>query len=385
MPEASPMEQATQSERTTSVDAEGSTFDRAAPRRGRIGGIDLARALAIVGMLAVHVGPTHLADAAGRVYAWPHGRASILFVLVAGVGVALLAASLTRSVAAARWRLAWRSVLLLPLGLLLQDLDHRVLVILPTYAALFLLAIVVVRLPDRALLALACGLSLLGPIVFLIGSAAYPEAFARHAAAWSDPAARIAAGVFAGPYPLPVWAAPFLFGIWLGRRDLRSRTVRLALVLGGTATAVLAPAAASFLRTIVGEAGPPSWDALLITAPHSQMPPWLIGATGSAVLVLGCSLAVADALPRLVAPLVAMGRLALTVYVAHLLALHAWSPALRSGDVAEAARTVLALTAAAALAASLWRRAFRYGPLEALLDVPWLLTVGRGLRRGAGP
>ena len=211
--------------------------------------------------------------------------------------------------------------------------------ILPTYAAPFLLAIVVMRLPDRALLALACGLSLLGPIVFLIGSAAYPEAFARRAVAWSDPAGRIAAGVFAGPYPLPVWAAPFFFGNWLGRRDLRSKTVRLALVLGGTATAVLAPATASLLQVILGRAGsPPSWDALLIAAPHSQMPPWLIGATGSAVFVLGCSLALADWMPRLVAPLAALGQLA-----------------------------------------------FRHGPLETLLDLPWLETGGRWPRTGAGP
>jgi uncharacterized membrane protein len=64
-------------------------------RPGRIPGIDLARGLAIIGMLAVHVGPTHLDGFAGRLYALPHGRASILFVLVARVGVSLLAASRT--------------------------------------------------------------------------------------------------------------------------------------------------------------------------------------------------------------------------------------------------------------------------------------------------
>jgi uncharacterized membrane protein YeiB len=352
--------------------------------RGRIGGIDLARALAIVGMLAVHVGPTRLDDLAGRLYALPHGRASVLFVLVAGVGVALLAASRTRTAAAARWRLAWRGALLLPLGLLLQDLDHRVAVILPTYATLFVLAIVVLRLQDRLLLTLALGLSLVGPVVFLVGSTAYPEAFARSSVGWSDPAADVVIGVILGPYPLPVWAAPFLLGIWLGRRDLRSRAVRFALVLGGAAAAVLAPAAAALLAGAVGEpASPTAWHALLQGAPHSQMPPWLIGSLGSAALLLGASLFLADALPRLSAPFVAMGQLALTVYVAHLLALHAWSDVLRSGEVGEAVLIVLAFTAAAALAAVLWRRAFRRGPLEALLDVPWLLMVGQ--RGGAGP
>jgi uncharacterized membrane protein YeiB len=365
-----------------SDEAAAEAGERAAPPRPRIGGIDLARALAIVGMLAVHIGPTHLTDVAGRLYALPHGRASILFVLVAGIGVSLLAASRTRSLATARWRLAWRAALLLPLGLLLQDLDHRVFVILPTYAALFLVAILALRLPDRALLALACALALLGPVAVLLGSTAYPEGFARRAAAWSDPAS-VPYRVFAGPFPLPVWSAPFLLGMWLGRRDLRSQATRIALVLGGAATAALAPAAASLLAGVVAEAASPSaWHALLIAKPHSQMPPWLIGSMGSAALVLGCSLAWADALPRIVAPLVAMGRLALTVYVAHLLALHAWSPALRSGDVAGAVGTVVAFTAVAALAATLWRRAFRLGPLEALLDVPYRLTGGRRPRAG---
>ncbi len=345
-------------------------------RRPRIRGVDLARALAIVGMLVVHFGPTGGTDLAGRLYALPHGRASILFVLIAGVGVSLLAASRTTSVADARWKLAWRAALLLPLGLLLQDLDHRVLVILQTYGALFLIAILVLRLPDRVLLALAALLVALGPVVFLIGRMTAPDVFDRSSIAWSDPLARIVVGVVAsGPYPLPVWAAPFVLGMWIGRRDLRSARVRVALVTLGAAAAVAAPPLASSLATVLGEPGAAaSWHTLLDAAPHSQMPPWLLASMGSAALVLGLSLVAADALPRLTWPLVALGQLALTVYVGHLLALHAWSGVLRSGDVSEAARNVLAFTAVAALAATLWRAVFRRGPLEGLLDVPWQAT-----------
>ncbi len=340
----------------------------------RIAGIDLARALAIVGMVAVHVGPTDVGDLAGRLYALPHGRASVLFVLVAGIGVSLLAASRTRTLASARWRLIWRAVLLLPLGLLLQELDHRVFVILPTYAALFGLAVLLLRLPDRVVLAAACSLMLLGPVVFLIGLGAFPDAFARRAVAWSDPAGRIALGVLAGPYPLPVWAAPFVFGVWLGRRDLRSARARRALVAAGSGIVVLVPLTTALLQAWVGPAAaPPSWRALLLTVPHSQMPPWLIGSIGSALLVLGISLILADALPRLVAPLVALGQLALTFYVAHLLILDAW--ALRTAEVGAAALTVGGFTVAAALFATAWRRAFARGPLEAWLDVPWRLTM----------
>jgi hypothetical protein len=94
-----------------------------APRTGRVAGIDLARFLAIAGMLAVHVGPTTLVDPAGRVYAeLTHGRASILFGLLAGVGVSLLASSRTATLWQTRIRLLWHAALLLPLGLWLQSL-----------------------------------------------------------------------------------------------------------------------------------------------------------------------------------------------------------------------------------------------------------------------
>jgi methionine-R-sulfoxide reductase len=351
------------------------------PRSARIAGVDLARALAIVGMLVVHFGPTRLTDLSGRLYALPHGRASILFVLVAGVGVSLMAASRTATVADSRWKLAWRSALLLPLGLLLQDLDHRVLVILQVYATLFLLAIVLIRLRDRALLALALALVAIGPVVFLVGRMLEPALFDRSAVAWSDPLPEILLGVtISGPYPVPVWAAPFVLGMWIGRRDLRSSRARAALVLGGAAAAVLAPRLAEAAVALVGEPGTsPSWSTLLLGAPHSQMPPWLLGSMGSAALVVGLSLVAADAARRLTWPLVALGQLALTVYVSHLLALHWRSDLLRSGDVGEAARNVLLFTLAAAAAATLWRAFARRGPLEGLLDVPWLVT--RGVRR----
>ena len=68
-------------------------------------------------MLAVHVGPTDIETPIGRAYAAPHGRASILFMLVAGVGVTLFAASRRTSPADTRLTLLWRAAVLLPLGM----------------------------------------------------------------------------------------------------------------------------------------------------------------------------------------------------------------------------------------------------------------------------
>lgn len=346
---------------------------RAAPAT-RIHGIDLARALAILGMFAVHIGPTDVEGPAGTAYALSHGRAAILFGLVAGVGVSLLVASRTTSGAEARVKLLWRSAILLPLGLWLQVLDHRVFVILQDYALLFVVAIPMIALPDRWLLGLA-GLSLsVGGPGYLWGLVHAPEAFERRAAEWGEPAGELVHRlVLSGPYPLITWLAPFLLGMWIGRRDLRDRRLWWRLALAGLGVALGAWLAATLLQAWLGEpVDPVGWGRLLTDEPHSQMPLWIAGSTGSAVLVLGASLIVADRARRLVWPLVAVGQLAFTVYVAHLLALHLWRDGLTGDTVPGATALVLGFAVVAAAFSVAWRALAPRGPLELVLHLPWL-------------
>jgi hypothetical protein len=136
----------------------------------RIDGIDLARWLAIAGMLAVHVGRVGRDEPAGQVYlALTHGRASVLFALLAGVGASLLARSRSTTRLEARARLVWQAALLLPLGLALQGLDITIRVIIAHYAVLFLLGAACLSLRDRTIAGLALVSVVFGPLVFLIG------------------------------------------------------------------------------------------------------------------------------------------------------------------------------------------------------------------------
>lgn len=347
---------------------------REAPAGRRIPGIDLARALAILGMLAVHVGPTDAEGVAGTLYGLTHGRAAILFGLLAGVGVSLLAASRATSRAQARLKLVWRAAVLLPLGLWLQPLDHGVFVILQDYALLFLLATLVLSVPDRWLLVLAGAVTAVGSVGYLWGLIHAPEDFARLAAEWGDPLGELAHRlVLSGPYPLITWAGPFLFGMWLGGRDLRAPVLRVRLLVGGAAAAVGAWAVSRVFVARWGEPGEQTWERLIIDDPHSQMPLWLLGSTGSAVLVLGACLVVADRAPRVVWPLVAAGQLAFTVYVGHLLLLHWQRDLLTSDEVAGATLIVLGFTGGALALATAWRAVLPRGPLEWLLHLPWIL------------
>lgn len=336
--------------------------------------MDIARAVAILGMLAVHVGPTDVDGFAGRLYATPHGRASLLFVLVAGVGVTLLSRSAQGTRRTTRAKLLWRSALLLPAGLALQELDHGANVILQDYALFFVLAILALDLSRRWLLGLSIAFAVTGPVLYFLGRAVTPGAFQRAPTTLSEPLlANVQGLVFSGPYPLITWAAPFLFGMWLGRVDLRSTVLRRRLVLAGTSVAFVAFVVPRALVATFGAPASYSDPRFLYTsAAHGQMPLWLIGGTAAAAAVLGLALIAGDRVPSLSWPLAASGQLALTVYVGHLLLLHAFPTWVISDDLAGALVILTVVTVAILLGATLWRRSFDRGPLEYALHPRWL-------------
>lgn len=358
-------------------------------RTRRLGGVDAARAVAVLGMVMVHFGPTPAPDTAlGDLYGVAHGRASVLFAFLAGVGVALLAAGGpgggARRPAGVRGRLLLRAVLLLPLGLWLQGLDHGVLVILQFYALYFVFAALVFTLPDLWLL-VGAGSSLLGgALVYLVAGAVAPEWFAAYPAAIEDPAGRIARDLLlSGAYPLATWAAPLLAGLWVGRRDLSSPATLWWLLGAGLAVAGVAAFAA-------GPDGTPGLAGLLSAEPHEQMPLWMLGSIGSGCAVLGGALLLVGRLPGLTWPLVATGQMALTVYVGHLLLLTVNEELVRRESVPEALLTVGIFFSIAVCACGVWRAALPRGPLEYALAAPWWvvgrvledLGQGRKVRRG---
>jgi uncharacterized membrane protein YeiB len=335
-------------------------------------GVDVARALAIIGMVMVHVGPTAAEGAAGRIYALPHGRASLLFVLVAGVGVSLLASSRTTGPFRFRATLLWRAALLLPVGLALQRLDHGASVILQTYAVLFVVAMVAETLPDRWLLTSAGVASLIGPGVFLVGTTRWPETFDRGPVAWGDPLHEMLHELLlSGPYPLVVWSAPLLLGMWIGRRDLRSRELGIRLVTVGTAVALGSVAVSAVTTIVLGGPDAPGWRQLVTSmTPHSQMPLWLINGLGTAIAVLGGSLLLTRVVTRAARPLIDAGQLALTIYVGHLVVLHLFPDRATADEVGPAIWRVMVATAVMLAFAHAWRSFFSRGPLESLLRLP---------------
>jgi uncharacterized membrane protein YeiB len=343
-----------------------------ARRAGRVVGLDVARALAIIGMIAVNVGPRGEDGLLGTLYSVPLGRSSVLFMLLAGIGMSILTRS-ARGPAPGPlpWQtVLWRAVLLLGGGLALQMAGHGASVILPLYGLLFVVCLPLLKAPTWLLSVLSATFVLVGPLIWL-GVRAGTDAFAVKEPTLVDPPLEILDDLlFSGSYPAVVWIAPFLLGMVLGRLDLRDSRLQRWLLVGGAASAVGAYVFSHLLILVFGEPGRTvDWDRLISVTAHSQMPLWLVSSTGAAMFVLGACLLAEDLLARWTPALAAMGRLSLTVYVGHLLALAVF---VRPGpdSLAGGYLVTAVLCAASLLFAWLWTRRFRMGPLEALMRLP---------------
>jgi hypothetical protein len=368
-------------------------------------------------MALVHVLPVRTPDGADTFAgAVAGGRASALFAVLAGVGIALatggmrppgsaprsphLATSAPRAYVAAAAGLLVRGVLVALVGFALVELDPPVAVILAYYGLLFAVATPLLRLRAPALAVLAAVWCLLGPVasqVMRAGRRAWPDDQPGFAAL-ADPPDLLRELVLTGYYPVLPWLTYLLAGLAVGRLNLRSGRTAAGLLGGGAALAVAAAAGSALLlgpgggATVLGPAlrqrwygtvPTDTWWWLAVEAPHTGTPFDLAHTTGTALAVLGAALLLARAAPVPVWPLAAVGSIPLTLYTLHVTALAIYPP-----ETAEAAGisggTLLAVhLVAAVLIAVALRAAGRRGPLEAAVG-----AVSGGVRRAvsrAGP
>lgn len=337
------------------------TGDTAAPRT-RILGVDAARGLALIGMMAVHA--LYETDAAGNA-SWTSvlagGKSAALFALLAGVGIAFTTG---------RGRVPFRGDRALPtavglvvrglavglVGLLLGGNDPEVAaVILVYYALLFVAAVPLVLLGRRTLLALGAVLAVGVPFASQALRAHLPAATGMNPSfAWlaGDPRGLLTELAVTGYYPVLSWLPYLCVGLAVGRMRLSSARTAGLLAGIGTTLAVAAVVVSDQLmrqglpRILAASAGTDpdkvhealtvgpdgvtpttTWWWLAVDTPHSSTPLDLALTTGISLAVLGVAL-LADHVTRprpratldvVRAPLAAAGGMTLTFYVLHVL------------------------------------------------------------------
>ena len=365
-------------------------------------GVDVARGVALLGMIAVHVFDTF--DKHGQpslTTAIAAGRASTLFAFVAGISLAFLSGGHRgvegRSRVAASVGIAIRALLIGAVGLLLGDALGNatdVEIILPYYGLMFLLAIPLLGLRPRNLVTISAVLIALAPVVVLIAldgsqpASTGPNGNPTFANLFEDPAGLFGALLVTGYYPVLAYLAYLCAGLAIGRLDLSSRRLALWLLGGGLVMAVAARLVSALvlfrlggLDTLLADVDHSDsesvarnellWDSdpsssiwfLAVPSPHSTTPIDLLHTLGSAMAVLGaalllCRLAV---LARVLRPLAAAGAMTLTLYTAHLLVL--------ATGVLDGEPEVLyvLLVIGALVFGYYWQRRFGQGPLERLV------------------
>src|SRR4051812_41998538 len=208
---ASPLQTAV----TRSVDAIGLRSDiQGTGGKARIVGLDLARGLAVVGMMGAHLNLTEsLTWSPSSWQALLDGRSSALFALLAGVSIALLSGGVRPAagddLVRARVRLLVRAAWVFLIGGLIKLPGAPVYVILGAYAVLFVLAVPFLRWPPRRLLLLAGSLMVLAPPVSLLLSQVAIKVNGAEEA--------FASLLFTGAYPALWWSVFILIGLALGR------------------------------------------------------------------------------------------------------------------------------------------------------------------------
>ncbi|MEU8761330.1 DUF418 domain-containing protein [Streptomyces sp. NPDC048659] len=406
----------------------------------RLLGVDVLRALAVLGMVWAHfvltgwLSPAAPGTPPDATLLWINGllgtRSREVFFLLAGVSLALMTGGHRPRTGPDRRtdtrRVLVRSGLLLLCGLALGSFGFGDVQILHFYALWLLLLLPLARLRVPVLLGLAGVLAVAAPVFKVAAERAggwgfVPDpmdpvflelhhgfALLAHPADWWPTAQNVLFGLGGGSQDT-VSVLPFLvLGLALGRLDLRSGATRLRLLAAGTATAVTAVLAGLLamyplgavaavrayreppLPALPSDVPPPPplvpWQQL-VTLGHPGPAEKVLSVTegvmmlGLIAALLGGLLILLDRQPWrvLLRPLAAFGGMALTWYVGHFLVLKAL-PVATAGPGLPGGRSALAFlvfTVLALAASVLWRRRLRRGPLEWLMHTVTTRAVPR--------
>jgi len=348
----------------------------------RITGINVARAIAVIGMIIVNFktvlgqdGPNWL-QAGANIFT---GRASAVFVVLAGLGMSLMAKKAEGDAQAQRKvkiRILKRALFLLVLGLSYYTIWPAD--ILHYYGIYMLVGLFFVFKPEAYSIRMA--LLLILSFAILLFKFDYGLAWDWNTLEYSDfwTAEGFARNlVFNGFHPFIPWAAFLFVGIWLGKKDLYDETFIIALLQRGLALfitlLILSPFAVKQAIEVL-RFTPDSAEYLFGTSPMPPNPMYMLSGVGIAFTVISLSILwswrkkdskVVQALDR-------TGQMALTYYVAHVVIGMSLPELLSSYQIGEfplhfSLSYAIVFSLACILFANWYIPKFKHGPLEWLL------------------
>lgn len=351
----------------------------------RVIGLDFARALAILGMLIVNFKTVMNAGERGPEWLVAfatlfEGRASTVFVILAGIGVSFMTAKARHSkdpqlLQANRSMIRKRALFLFVTGMLLYAVDWSG-DILHYYGVYMLIAASLLAVSNRVIVTVWIAFLAIGTVLQLgldYGKGWNPLLpFIEYMDFWT-PEGFIRNLLFNGYHPLFPWMCFFLLGLWLGRLDWTDEAKKRAMLRFSLAGAILLETLSWVL--IKWTPAPLDLEAanyLFTTKPY---PPNLLfvlsgSCTATAVILLCILFTDKFAHNWITLAMIRTGQLALTTYVGHVfigiggLIVIGW---LENRTLAEALLYSVSYFAVCAVFSYFWRSKFKRGPLEALM------------------
>jgi uncharacterized membrane protein len=365
----------------------------AAPARKRLIGIDAARGVALIGLMAIHILPDYAGDSDDPSLTWHlfSGNSAALFALLAGMGLAFATGGRTphtgRRMLGDRVALIVRAVLIGAVALGISTvMPEDPPGILLYYTVFFLLALPFLHLGAAALFCSGAAFGIVSPILMQQLGPVLPDWSSVNPTVGellSEPAGAASQLLLTGTYPALPYMCYLLVGLGIGRLDLRNTSVLARIAVVGATMSLLANAASAVLLHVAGGYGrlletsgmttsgldealafgpdlipDTSLWWLAIVTPHTNMPLAIADSLGLGLLVTAVFLLVPRRAGVLLAPLAALGSMTLTLYSAHLLAL---APEIHDDEPLLWFLVHLSVATAFALA---WKHRFGQGPLE---------------------
>jgi uncharacterized membrane protein YeiB len=339
----------------------------------RLHGLDLARYLALIGMVIVNFNVVMVPTLKGTKTSLDssyllQGRAAATFVVLAGIGLGLSAARKPwRNTMAITVR---RAAFLLVIGLLNMTIFGAD--IIHYYAFYFLFAVCFLQMRSRNIVAVMA--LLVFGFVGLILTFEYNTGWNWATFAYTDiwtPRGFFRSLFFNGWHPIVPWLAFVLLGLLISRLRLSERRVQIRLFSIGVVNFALAELTSIGLMSVVDSPDPEA-DLLFSTTPIPPFPLYMIAGSSAACAVIDLCLLLEPWLDRtgMLGLFTPAGRQTLTLYIAHILIGMGTLEAiglLGNSTPANALWAAFGFCILATLFAAIWTRYFERGLIESLM------------------
>lgn len=297
----------------------------------RIIGIDVARALAVVGMIIVNFKMVIGGEGSGfsKVFvSLFEGKAAATFVVLAGVGIALASNSLYKKYDIEKAKKVRGSIIKKALFLFIVGTSYLFVWpadILHFYGIYMIITLVLINQKAKTVLFAAIGLIFSYPILMLLFS--YDEGWNfndfSYSGFWTIPGF-LRNLFYNGFHPVIPWTAFMLIGLWFGRQNLNDdRFVKKTLFfsLGIFSLTQLFSILSITILSNVDPKASAKLSQVLGTSPMPPLPIYMISGSSIATAVISLCILVGRKYSNrpLIDVLNKTGKMALTFYVAHVI------------------------------------------------------------------